>query len=71
MAAVFEEFPKIARLNRECVISEKIDGTNGQIIISEDGEVLFGTGYTMITAEGIRHIPMADVFIRQPDRARR
>lgn len=35
----FEEFPKIARLNRDCVISEKIDGTNGQIIISGDGEI--------------------------------
>lgn len=35
----FEEFPKIARLNRPCVISEKIDGTNGQIIISEDGQI--------------------------------
>ena len=35
----FEEFPKIARLNRVCVISEKIDGTNGQIIITEEGDV--------------------------------
>ena len=35
----FEEFSKIARLNRECIISEKIDGTNGQIIISDDGEI--------------------------------
>lgn len=35
----FEEFPKIARLNRECVITEKIDGTNGQVIITEDGQV--------------------------------
>lgn len=35
----FEEFPKIARLNRPCVISEKIDGTNGQVIITEDGRV--------------------------------
>jgi RNA ligase-like protein len=34
----FEEFPKIARLNRPCVISEKIDGTNGQIIVS-DGRI--------------------------------
>lgn len=34
----FEGFPKIARLNRECVISEKIDGTNGQIIINDAGD---------------------------------
>lgn len=29
----FEEFPKIGRLTRECVITEKIDGTNAQIAI--------------------------------------
>lgn len=39
MTLTFEEFPKIARLNRECVISEKIDGTNGQIIIGDNGEI--------------------------------
>lgn len=32
----FQEFPKIARLSREMIITEKIDGTNGQIIISDD-----------------------------------
>ncbi len=31
----FEEFPKIARLNRECVITEKIDGDNAQIFITD------------------------------------
>lgn len=30
---MFEEFPKIARLNREAVITEKIDGINTQIFI--------------------------------------
>lgn len=30
---MFEEFPKIARLSRECVITEKIDGTNAQVHI--------------------------------------
>jgi len=29
----FEEFPKIGRLTRECVITEKIDGTNAQVHI--------------------------------------
>ena len=29
MQEAFIEFPKIARLNRECIITEKIDGTNG------------------------------------------
>jgi hypothetical protein len=34
----FEAFPKIARWSREIVITEKIDGTNGSIII-ENGEI--------------------------------
>lgn len=29
----FEEFPKMGRLTRECVITEKIDGTNAQVHI--------------------------------------
>lgn len=29
----FSAFPKIPRLNRDCVITEKIDGTNGQVYI--------------------------------------
>jgi hypothetical protein len=29
----FVEFPKMARLSRECIITEKIDGTNAQILI--------------------------------------
>lgn len=29
----FKPFPKMARLSRECIISEKIDGTNAQICI--------------------------------------
>ncbi len=32
----FQEFPKIPRLNRDCIISEKIDGSNGQVIIHGD-----------------------------------
>jgi hypothetical protein len=32
----FESFQKIARFSRDCVITEKIDGTNGQIYITED-----------------------------------
>jgi hypothetical protein len=35
MESSFQEFPKIARLNREMVITEKIDGTNAHVIISE------------------------------------
>lgn len=31
----FNEFPKMARLNREIIVTEKIDGTNAQIFIPE------------------------------------
>ena len=47
----FKEFPKIARLSREMVITEKIDGTNGQIYIGEDGEFLVGSRTRWITPE--------------------
>ncbi len=33
----FKEFPKIARLNREVIVTEKIDGTNAAVIIVDDG----------------------------------
>lgn len=39
----FEKFPKMARLRRECVITEKIDGTNAQIVFNEDGDILTGS----------------------------
>lgn len=31
----FQPFPKIARLNRGCVVTEKLDGTNAAIVIVE------------------------------------
>lgn len=33
----FEPFPKIGRLKRDCVVTEKIDGTNAQIFIQPSG----------------------------------
>lgn len=51
----FEGFPKIARLSRECIITEKIDGTNGQIFIGEDGEFLVGSRTQWITPEKDNH----------------
>lgn len=47
----FIEFPKIARLSRECVITEKIDGTNASITITEEGEFLCGSRTRWITPE--------------------
>lgn len=39
----FVGFPKIPRLMRDCVITEKIDGTNAQILITEDGDIKAGS----------------------------
>ena len=47
----FQGFPKMARLSRECVITEKIDGTNAQIYITEDGKILAGSRTRWITPE--------------------
>lgn len=45
----FQPFPKIARLNRECVITEKLDGTNSQISIDDDGDIMVGSRSRWIT----------------------
>lgn len=45
----FIKFGKIARLSREAIIQEKIDGTNAQIYIGEDGEFLTGSRNRWIT----------------------
>lgn len=47
----FEAFPKIPRLNRMCTITEKIDGTNAQIIISDDGEIAAASRSRLITVD--------------------
>jgi hypothetical protein len=51
----FIEFAKIARLSRECIITEKIDGTNGCIYIGEAGEFLVGSRTRWITPEQDNH----------------
>jgi hypothetical protein len=40
MTIEFKGFPKIYRASRECIITEKIDGTNAQIYITEDGQTM-------------------------------
>lgn len=47
----FTPFPKMARLSREVIISEKIDGTNAQIYITDDGRMLTGSRTRWITPE--------------------
>ena len=47
----FVEFPKIARLNREVVVTEKLDGTNASVHVSEDGVVRAGSRTRWLTPE--------------------
>lgn len=49
----FREFPKMARLSREVIITEKIDGTSACVAISEDGS-------TMMIGSRTRWITPAD-----------
>lgn len=46
---VFKPFPSIARLSRDMIVTEKLDGTNAQVVITEDGEVLAGSRNRWIT----------------------
>lgn len=45
----FEPFEKIPRLSREVVVTEKIDGTNACVYISEGGEFACGSRSRWIT----------------------
>jgi len=51
----FLEFPKMPRLSREVIITEKIDGTNAQLLITESGEMLIGSRTRWITAQDDNH----------------
>lgn len=45
----FKKFSKIPRLFRDCIITEKIDGTNAQVLVTEDGQVIAGKRTSFIT----------------------
>ena len=47
----FIPFPKMPRLQRTVIISEKIDGTNAQVYITDDGKMRFGSRTRWITPE--------------------
>lgn len=47
----FEAFRKIPRLSKEIVITEKIDGTNAQVVITPEYEMLVGSRNRYITPE--------------------
>jgi RNA ligase len=48
----FVPFPKIARWSRDVIVTEKIDGTNAQVVVSDDGtEIWAGSRTRPITPE--------------------
>lgn len=57
MSAIIEfvKFPKISRLSRDVVVTEKIDGTNASILITEDGAFLTGSRTRWITPQDDNH----------------
>jgi hypothetical protein len=51
MTNEFEPWPKIARLNRNITITEKIDGTNAAVVVNEDLSVFAQSRTRIITPE--------------------
>jgi hypothetical protein len=51
MEPEFKAFDKIPRLNREVVVTEKLDGTNAIVHVAEDGAVRAGSRSRWITPE--------------------
>ena len=51
----FIPFPKIPRLSRDCIISEKIDGTNGVVWVDGDGDVWAGSKNRWLTKDSDNH----------------
>ena len=47
----FTEFPKMARLSRDVIVTEKIDGTNAQVFITDDGQIVAGSRTRWITPQ--------------------
>lgn len=45
----FKTFSKIPRLSREMIITEKIDGTNSQVCITESGDIFAGSRNRWLT----------------------
>lgn len=47
----FTSFPSISRLSRDVIVTEKIDGTNAQVHITDDGRIFAGSRNRWITPE--------------------
>lgn len=50
-AVEFTAFPKIPRLNRQVIVTEKIDGTNAAVGVTEDGRVYAQSRKRIITPD--------------------
>jgi len=48
----FEPFPKIGRLSRDMIVTEKLDGTNAQIIVTEDGRIGAASRSRLLVTQG-------------------
>lgn len=51
MAFEFKEFGKIPRLKREVCVTEKLDGTNACVVVTEEGEIGAQSRNRIITPE--------------------
>lgn len=51
MAIEFQKFKSIARLSRDITCTEKIDGTNGQVIVTDEGEFGVASRTKLITPD--------------------
>lgn len=51
LAGDFVPFPKLHRLSREMIVTEKLDGTNAQVVVLEDGRVYAASRTRWITPE--------------------
>lgn len=63
----FQDFQKIPRLFRDCVVTEKIDGTNASVVITEDGQIRAGSRTRYIypnkpKAEGQKRAEVTDNY---------
>lgn len=61
----FEAFPKMARMKRTCFITEKIDGTNAQVLVLGADDVALAT-----QADIDSMIRVGDLYIRVGSRSR-
>lgn len=52
---VFRPFGKLARLNRTMIVTEKLDGTNAQVVVDEEWRVFAGSRTRFITPEEDNH----------------